>query len=94
MKTTIDLPESLALKLKITAARRGKIIKSLAAESFRVAMQAASSAPPAASRGKITLPLFPCAADAPARHMPIGQLLALEQESQTEEDLARLGLSL
>lgn len=56
MKTTIDLPESLALNLKITAARRGKIIKSLALETLRAAMQTASSAqsknpPPLSRRG-------------------------------------------
>jgi len=61
MKTTIDLPDSLALSLKITAARRGKAIKSLATESFRAAMQATDASPPRAVRGKITLPLFPSA---------------------------------
>jgi len=34
MKTTIDLPESLALSLKITAARHGKKLKALAMQFF------------------------------------------------------------
>lgn len=58
MKTTIDLPDGLALSLKITAVRRGKIIKSLATESFRAAMQSMSSASSVARRGKIKSPVF------------------------------------
>lgn len=84
MKTTIDLPDSLALRLKITAARRGERVKTLAVWTLRAAMAEAGAAPRRATRGKIVLPLFPCAADAPARRMSLKALLALEQKTLTQ----------
>ncbi len=93
MKATIDLPRELALRLKITAASRGGRVKAVATETFRNAMKTAGKPIPKTRRGTMTLPFFPCAPDAPARHMSTAQLLALEQESQNQEDRARLGLS-
>lgn len=92
MKTTMDLPASLAIRLKTTAARRGKKVKALAEDIFRAALAGVKPRP--AVRGKITLPLFPCAAAAPARSMRLKDILAVEQSTQTREDLERLGLPL
>jgi len=45
MKTTIDLPESLIQRLKLTAARRGERVKVLAAATFRAALAASDPVP-------------------------------------------------
>ena len=93
MKSTIDLPASLALNLKITAARQGKIIKSLATESFRAAMKSVGPAPPPARRGKIALPLFPNATRAVRHRVKLPLIVAppdAPKFSLTGEDIDRL----
>lgn len=96
MKTTLDLPNELVREMKLRAAHEGRKIKDVVA-SLLVSGLAAESAKKEAAparKGTLKLPLFPCAKKAPARRMNIKQLLALEQASQTQEDLERLGLSL
>lgn len=56
MKATIDLPEKLALRLKITAASRGKRVKAVATETFRTALVA--PAPPRRAGHRVKLPLI------------------------------------
>lgn len=56
MKATIDLPESLVLRLKITAARRGERVKVVAAATFRAALAASDPGPRRGTRGEIAVP--------------------------------------
>ena len=63
MKATIDLPEKLALRLKITAAVRGKRVKAVATEIFRTAL--AVPTPPRAAGHRVKLPLIVAPPDAP-----------------------------
>jgi hypothetical protein len=91
MKTTIDLPDSLTLRLKLAAVRRGKIIKSLATESIRMAMQAA--APASARRETITLPLSPSAPPVVRHRVKLPLIVAPPGSptfSLTGEDIDRL----
>jgi|SRR2546430_9354058 len=102
MKTTLDLPDDLVKELKIRAVHEGKKLKDAVADTLRAGLAAPSTRP--ARRGgqrkrivikknrKTGLPVIHCPANAPARRMSAAQLLALEQESQTREDLERLGI--
>ena len=56
MKTTIDLPKRLAIRLKITAARQGKRVKAVATETFRTAL--VGPAPRRAPGHRVKLPLI------------------------------------
>ena len=101
MKTTLDLPDDLIQEVKLRALLQRRTVKDFVAECLRqaLAMPALRQAekPPASSRvviGEDGLPVLHCDPDAPATRMSVGKLLALEQESQTEEDLERAGLSL
>ena len=44
----------------------------------------------ASVKATIAFPLFECGPDAPARHMTMEQLVALEQDAQTADDLRRV----
>lgn len=96
MKTTIDLPDELVREVKIYAAKEGRKIKDVVADLIVAGLAAHAgmkkASPP--RKDSLKLPLFPCGDDAPATGMSIEQLLELEQESQVQEDLARLGLTL
>jgi hypothetical protein len=101
VKTTLDLPEDLIQEVKLRALLQRRTVKDLVAECLRLGLAMPSPRraehPPASSRvvtGEDGLPLFRCAPDAPATRMSVGKLLALEQESQTQEDLERAGLPL
>ncbi|MDZ4288606.1 MAG: hypothetical protein U0984_11640 [Prosthecobacter sp.] len=96
MKTTLDLPNELVREMKLRAVYEGRKLKDVAA-SLLVSGLAAESAKAKAGprrKGTLKLPLFECAPDAPARRMTMAQLTALEQDTQTHEDLERLGHSL
>jgi len=43
--------------------------------------------------GSNGLPVIQCCAGAAAEHLPIQDLLQLEQQTQTQEDFRRIGLS-
>lgn len=79
MKTTFDLPDDLVREVKLRAVVQGRTVEK----------------PPAGSLveiGQTGLPLIRCRPGAPATRMSVGDLLKLEQKTQTEEDLKRAGL--
>jgi plasmid stability protein len=101
VKTTLDLPDELIREVKLRAVVQRRTVKDLVAEFLRQGL----GLPPlgqaekrlASSKVKIGengLPVIQCAPDAPATRMSVAELLALEQQSQTEEDSKRAGLSL
>ncbi|MCI0358752.1 MAG: hypothetical protein L0211_09745 [Planctomycetaceae bacterium] len=100
MKTTVDLPDNLLRQIKLRAVRNGQKLKEAFVELLRKGL-AAPSQPRHSSAGRPViktdtetgLPYFEGAPDAPARHMTVAELLALEQQTQLEEDLERLGVS-
>jgi hypothetical protein len=98
MTTTLDLPDALVEQVEARALHEGRELKDVAADLLRIGLAGASDplaakAPPLLKAHPLTgAPYYECAADAPARHLTTDQLLALERETQTEEDLERLGL--
>jgi plasmid stability protein len=102
MKTTLDLPEDLVKAVKLRAVNEGRKLREEVADLLRLGLATANR--PAARTGhlksprvrtdpKTGLPVIVCKRNAPARRMSAEDLIALEQESQTREDLERLGLS-
>lgn len=103
MKTTLDLPDALVKQVKIRAVREGRKLKDAVADLLRKGLASPATPPipePALKSPRIItdpetgLPLIVCHPRAPASKMTAEQLIALEQETQTQEDLERLGLSL
>jgi len=102
MKTTLDLPDDLVRAVKLRALREGRKLKDAVADLLRKGL-ASSSAPRSqvavTPTARLTtdpttgLPLIICDPNAPASKMTIEELLALEQETQSQEDFERLGLS-
>ncbi len=93
MKATIDLPHELALRLKITAASRGKRVKAVAAETFRTALVllATSTEPRHSVRHRVQLPLIVAPPGAPKFSLTgedIDRLL-MEDEIKSHHDAAR-----
>ncbi|MEA3212100.1 MAG: hypothetical protein QOE70_5157 [Chthoniobacter sp.] len=101
MKTTLDLPDELIREVKLRAVHQRRTVKDLVAEFIRQGLglgplgqtkkRPASSMVTIGERG---LPVIQCNPNAPATRMSVKKLVALEQETQTEEDLKRAGLSL
>ena len=101
MKTTLDLPDELIREVKLRAVVQRRTVKDLVAEFLRQGLGMAPLAgaeqrpvSPMVKIGKKGLPVIQCAPNAPATRMSAAELLALEQETQTEEDLKRAGISL
>jgi len=101
MKTTLDLPDELIREVKLRAVVQRRTVKDLVADFIRqglgMAPRGKAEKRPASSKVKIGengLPVIRCAPNAPATRMSVEELLALEQEARTEEDLQRAGLPL
>lgn len=101
MKTTLDLPDELIREVKLRAVVQRRTVKDLVAEFLRQGMgmapiEGAEKRPvsPMVKIGKKGLPVIQCEPNAPATRMSAAELTALEQETQTEEDLKRAGISL
>ena len=101
MKTTLDLPESLLKEVKLRALHEGRKLKDEVAELLRAGLVAVSRPQPARKRltsarvrtdPKTGLPVIVCDPSAPISKMTAEEILAVEQEAQTKEDLERLGL--
>ena len=96
MKTTLDLPDELVRAMKMRALLQGRTLRDLVADFLRqglgMAPQQAPQAPPQGSMVQTApngLPTIRCNANAPASAMLLQDLLLLEQEAQTAEDLQR-----
>lgn len=100
MKTTFDLPPDLVRELKLRAVHEGRKLKDVAADLLKRGLAGPETTPkPKPAKPKIEiqangLPVVRCAANAPAKRMTAGELLALEQESLDQDDLQRLGHAL
>lgn len=101
MKSTFDLPDELVREMKLRAVMQGRTLRDLAAEFIRQGLGLAAPRPPQAlppgSMVQLSpsgLPVIRCRTDAPALGYSVEDLLALEQQSQTREDMQRDGLPL
>lgn len=102
MKTTLDLPDSLLKEVKLRALHEGRKLKDEFAELLRAGLKLADSPAPASALvvssrlstdAQTGLPIILCKTNAPASRMSAEDLIALQQQAQTGEDLERLGLS-
>lgn len=103
MKTTIELPDDLVRQVKLRALHEGRKLKDAVADLLRKGLASPPIptistpclvSPRIRTDPRTGLPLIICNPDAPASQMTAAELIALEQETQTQEDLERLGLSL
>ena len=99
MKTTLDLPDELVREMKLRALMQGRTLRDLAADFLRQGLgmapgPSAQAAPasPMLSIGANGLPVIRSDTPAPAAHMGLAALLALEQQALTQEDTQRAGL--
>jgi hypothetical protein len=99
VKTTLDLPDTLVKEVELCASDEGRNLNDVAADLLRIGLANRPAAPapqslPLLKTHPITnLPYFECTPDAPASRMTPRQLIELENDTQSEEDLGRLGLS-
>jgi hypothetical protein len=96
VKMTIDLPADLVHAVKLRAVTERRPVKVWVAETLRVGLGWQTAGDHQEDLSGIEfqpdgLPAFRCRSDAPARGMTGEQLLSLEQQAQTEEDLQRAG---
>ena len=91
MKSTVDSPNRPVRDSGPPTTGEGREVDALVATLPAPDLAATESL--ASVKGTIALPLFDCGPDAPARTMTMGQLLALEQDAQTADDLQRVRAS-
>ena len=96
MKTTLDLPDDLVRAMKMRALLQGRTLRDLVADFLRQGLgMAGPQVAPVPQPGSMVetapngLPTIRCNANAPATTLGLQDLLALEQEAQTTEDLQR-----
>lgn len=100
MKTTLDLPDDLVREMKLRALMQGRTLRDLAADFLRQGLGMAAPRPATTlpqdlpfELGADGIPLFRGSANAPAVHMSLEELLKLEQDALTSEDMQRAGIS-
>ncbi|NCN96917.1 MAG: hypothetical protein GW928_05560 [Rhodoferax sp.] len=100
MKTTLDLPDELVREAKLRALMQGRTLRDLVTQLLRQGLgleapKLASTLPPESMLGVGSngLPVIHCRAGSAAEGLPVQDLLQLEQQTQTQEDLRRAGLS-
>lgn len=98
MKTTLELPDELMREAKLRAVSQGRTLKDLVADCIRQGLGIAPPVPSGAgSLGERVLvasnglPVILCHDNAPATRASLQDLLALEQQAQTEEDTRHAG---
>lgn len=88
MRVTIDLPPDLLQTIKLRAIHEKRKLKDIVATLITVGLTAETTKQP--NKGKLTLPLFKCAKNAPARYENIETVLKIEQSITLQEDLKHL----
>lgn len=97
MKATFDLPADLIREMKLRAVHEGRKLKDVATDLLKRGLaQSDVASTPSAPKPRILiqpngLPIVQCDANAPASRMSVRQLLQLEQEALTQEDIHRVG---
>ncbi len=100
MKTMLDLPDELMLKVKLRAVAQRRTVKDLIADFLRQGLGVAPATPPASPTvdsmveiGPDGLPRVRCRVGAPAARLGTKKLLQLEQSALAAEDARRIGLT-
>jgi hypothetical protein len=85
MRTTIDLPDDVLRRAKITAVERGSSLRQLVIDALRREIDQ----PSASHRRRMTSPPVRLAADSPLRTLSPDEIKHLDAEAVTEADVAR-----
>lgn len=99
MKTTVELPREVLDEVRRRAAYLGREVDEAAAYYLVKGLAISPGPPPVSGAPRMAtdpttgLPVFVCSHTAPARWMTTEALIDLEHDTQTLEDLERLGLS-
>jgi len=95
------LPGDVLREVKLRAVLQGRTVKELVGELLRQGLGMTSPQPAMGGHaggmvdvGEGKLPVIRCSPDAPATRMSLEELLAIEQQTQSEEDLQHAGRSL
>jgi hypothetical protein len=99
MKTTLDLPDDLMMEVKIRAARQGKKMKDVMAETLRKGLFPESTAreypKPIITRHPVLgFPMVTCEPAPPISRITLEEQLTLEQAALAADDLKRAGLAI
>jgi hypothetical protein len=100
VKTTLDLPTELVREMKLRAIMQGRTLRDLATEFLRqglglaVAKAEVSTAQSMVKLKANGLPVVPAQANATARRMGTSDLLKLEEQALSQEDMQRARLPL
>jgi hypothetical protein len=99
MKTTLDLPDDLMMEVKIRAARQGKRMKDVMAETLRKGLfpEAIARESPKSiitHHPVLGFPMVECGPTPPISRMTLEELHKLEQDALTADDLKRAGLAI
>ncbi len=99
MRTTIDLPAPLLVEAKVRAAKENRKLKDVISEAVELGLQSMTS-PEKQKEAKIVCPedgslpfidsLLP---DVENGKVSVKDILRIEQETQSEEDLRRAGIT-
>ena len=91
MKTTIDLPSELVRAIKLRALNENRRLKEVVTDLLRSGLKHGGAKDSVPQKGRMDFPLFATTRSAPAAHMSVEALIALEQNAQLEEDQDRHG---
>ena len=85
MRTTIDLPDDVLRRAKITAVERGSSLRQLVIDALKRELD--ERAPE--TRRRLTRPPIKLAADSPLRTLSPEEIKRLDAEAQIEAEVAR-----
>jgi hypothetical protein len=86
MRTTIDLPEEVLRRAKITAVERGSSLRQLVIDALKHEIEA----PSRTRRQRLLSPPVKLAADSPLRTLGPDEVKRLDTEAQIEAEVARV----
>ena len=84
MRTTIDLPDDVLRRAKITAVERGSSLRQLVIDALRHELEA-----PSRGRRRMTSPPVKLTADSPLRALSPDEIKRLDAEAEAEAEVAR-----
>lgn len=85
MRTTLDLPDEILRRAKITAVERGSSLRQLVIDALKHELEQASRS----SRRRLTSPPVKLAADSPLRTLTPDEIKRLDTETEADAEVAR-----
>lgn len=85
MRTTLDLPDDILRRAKITAVERGSSLRQLVIDALKHEMEQ----PSRSSRRRLTSPPVKLAADSPLRTLTPDKIKRLDTEAEADAEVTR-----